>query len=201
MIQLAGAGATLGRLRLVAGELIERARRRQRRRRRRVAAAVIAAIALGALVGVLADDPGSAPLRSPKAPRVMVVSPDAVLARQPYLGVACPTPNSIRCDRVGLAVWLKRPALSVRATLAGRTFSLDHRGDLPARGRAPRTEFDGFLQPAGIVRRLGVRPDAGGRFWYGDGFPRSPDVQLRIDYSNGQQVVTELRVLLAPGWG
>src|SRR2546429_277960 len=56
---------------------------------------------------------GSQPGQRPTAHRR--AAPDAaeapakrLLARSPYLGVACPTANSIACDRVGLAVWLRR---------------------------------------------------------------------------------------------
>jgi hypothetical protein len=200
MGQVAGGNPTLGRLCPAADGLIERARRRQHRRRLRVAAAAIAAMTLAALGHLLGGDPGPAPVRQPEAAGLIVLSPGAVLARLPYLGVACPTPNSVRCDRIRLEVQLRRPAVSVRATLAGRTFALDHRGDRPARGHAPRTQFDGFLQPAGIVRRLGVKSGSG-RFWYGDRSPPPPRVQLRIDYGHGQPVMTKLRVPLATGWG
>jgi hypothetical protein len=38
-----------------------------------------------------------------------------LFSQPPYVGVACPTANSIACDRVGLAIWLRRPAARVNA--------------------------------------------------------------------------------------
>jgi hypothetical protein len=40
------------------------------------------------------------------------------------MGVSCPIPNSFACDRVGVAVWLREPALSVDAAIAGREVQL-----------------------------------------------------------------------------
>ena len=41
-------------------------------------------------------------------------------AQDPSMGVACHVPNWIGCDRVGLAVWLRRPAIAVSATIPAR---------------------------------------------------------------------------------
>jgi hypothetical protein len=41
------------------------------------------------------------------------------LHRSPYLGLACKRVASHRCDRVGLAVWLVRPATGVTAVADG----------------------------------------------------------------------------------
>jgi hypothetical protein len=106
------------------------------------------------------------------------------------MGVSCPVANSIACDRVGLAVWLKRPAVTVTATIAGARLPLHTGGDLAdnlgGRGRA----FDGYLQPAGIVSRLHVQPVDGNvisskhgrtrvtiahQMWFGEG--DSPDAR------------------------
>lgn len=105
--------------------VIEEARRRQRRRRLR-AAVVAAALAAGiaAYVAARADRPSARVSPSQDGPTAFVV-PAAVLSRAPYMGVACATPNGIACDRVGLAIWLRRPATSVSATIAGRPLKLD----------------------------------------------------------------------------
>lgn len=118
------------------------------------------------------------------------------------MGVACPVANSIACDRVGLAVWLRRPARAVTATIAGAPVALDWHGDQPPASGAsgPRRAFDGYLQPAGIVTRLHVTPESGGLRWFGDGAP-SPVVRFRIDYGHGRVVRTQQPVELAAGWG
>ncbi len=128
------------------------------------------------------------------------------------MGVACPQPNAIACDRVGLAIWLKRPAISVNATIAGQPLKLDWFGEeTRIASHKPRTAFDGYLQPAGLTTRLHVKPTEGpsidpvcgcqvGPIWYGANAP-DPIVQLQIEYPNHTRVVTQLHVGLAAGWG
>ena len=118
------------------------------------------------------------------------------------MGVACPVANSIACDRVGLAVWLRRPAKTVTATIAGVPVALDWHGDRPPTATPPRLRraFDGFLRPAGIVSRLHVTPVPGSTRWLGSGAP-SPLVTFRVDYGDGRVAVTRERVQLAAGWG
>jgi hypothetical protein len=41
------------------------------------------------------------------------------LPRDPYLGLRCCNPKVLRCGRVGLAVWLARPARNVTAIVDG----------------------------------------------------------------------------------
>ena len=170
---------------------------RHRQWRRWTAISAIGAVVVLAAVVVLRH--ASAP--PPTAP-VTSAAPGRVFSQAPYMGVACPVANSIACDRVGLAVWLRRPAVTVSATLAGRPLALNWHGDTPP-ASAPqhvRAAFDGYLQPAGIVSRLHVAPEAGGRRWYGDGAP-SPLVRFRIDYGHGTVVLTQEHVMLAAGWG
>lgn len=176
-----------------------------------LAAALIAAVALVIIASGSGQNTGSGAVSSNDT----VVPPSAVLARPPYMGVNCPVPNSIACDRVGLAVWLRRPATSVTATIAGARLALNTGNQLTdSLGRRSRA-FDGYLQPAGIVSRLRVRPVsrnvlaiqdghtrviAGPKMWFGEGEP-SARVQLTIRYGSGQIVVTHLRVSLNAGWG
>jgi len=132
------------------------------------------------------------------------------------MGVKCPVANSIACDRVGLAVWLKRPAMSVTATIAGAPLTLDHRGDLVYKGDRPRSAFAGFLQPAGIVARLHVKPALGdvvykshGRWrvavrrqmWFGGTESPLVPVRLTIHRPGGRTVITRVKVALGTGWG
>src|SRR5579875_2414127 len=98
--------------------LFGEARAHQRRRRARFAWACAAGLAcvLAAWIATGPEVPGARPSRV----RTPAVAPSAVFVRAPYLGVRCPLANSIRCDRVGLAIWLRRPAVRVRGTVAGQ---------------------------------------------------------------------------------
>ena len=152
-------------------------------------------------------DPGARRPRTSPVARAfgrgaVFVAATRLLSATPYLGVTCPPiGNSIACDRVGLAINLRRPAVAVTATVAGWFLPLTSRGDIPAvRGR-PRTEFDGLLQPAGIVHHLHVVPDAGPNLWYGS--TPQPHVQIRllINYGHGKLVTTHTTIALSTGWG
>jgi hypothetical protein len=183
--------------------LFGEAREHQRRRQRGV---IIAVAAVLGVIGLLASTtspvspphPVSTGIAAP--PGTVIVAPAAVFAQDPYMGVRCPAANSITCDRVGLALWLRRPALAVTATINGRALAMNRFGDqLVAPGRL-RTEFDGYLQPAGLRTSLGVRPISGTDLWEGDPTPY-PMVWLLIDYGSGHPALTHVRVPLAAGWG
>jgi hypothetical protein len=145
----------------------------------RVVGAVAAAALVGGLAGTiasLASDPAHA------APAQ--VTADAVLAGEPRMGVACRG-----CDRVGLAIELRRPARAVRATIAGRPLRLAGSG----------TRFAGFLDRAGVHDRMHVTPDAG-EVWWGSEAP-APVVELRIGYADGRVAETILQVHLMATFG
>ena len=183
--------------------LFGEARERQRRRRRAVALAGLAAAAVAAFAIYASDVLRSAPRSAPglHEPSGTVAAPaSTVFSQAPYMGVRCSVPNSIACDRVGLAIWLKRPAYSATATIDGRPLAMNRFGDRLIDSRTRRTEFDGYLQPAGIVSSMHVRPTAGSNIWSGDPTPFVM-VRLLIDYGGGRYVVTHLRVGLSAGWG
>jgi len=52
-------------------------------------------------------------------------------AATPFLGVACPAPGSIACDRVGIGVHLRRAATLVTVQVAGRLVTLSPPTDPP----------------------------------------------------------------------
>jgi hypothetical protein len=118
------------------------------------------------------------------------------LTRAPYLGVACPTANSIACDRVGLGVWLRGRATRLTATIDGRTFAL----------RPPRTRdgfWNGFLKPAGLVtpgRALHVTPDRGRYYWEGR-HPVRTVVHLSATIPGGAHASAFVAVDLHAGYG
>lgn len=180
--------------------LIGEARSRQRRRRLRLAWGAVAAVVLVISVRALGAD---APVAGGEHSAFAFVAPSAVFTQDPYMGVTCPIANSIACDRIGLAIWLRHPAAHVTATIAGQPLVLDWFGEVRRVGPVPpRFALDGYLRPAHITTLLGVRPSAQG-MWFGDvrsPWP-SPLVRFWIRYANDQRVTTELRVPLNTGWG
>ena len=174
--------------------MIDDARRRQRRRR-----LVLSLVALaGALVAavIVAERPATEPPASqsaapPPAPATLLPW-KSVLTRVPYMGVACSTPNSTACNRIGLAVWLKRRAVAVDATVVGRRIALgiEHW----SRGRRV---FVGYLRGPGVGAELGIPP---GTYWEGNPTPYRV-VRLRISYRDGRREQTRVRVPLMAGWG
>jgi hypothetical protein len=123
-------------------------------------------------------------------------SADDLLRREPYMGVSCRRGNSFACDRVGLAVWLREPAVSVEASIAGRHLRLD---DPEWSGK--RRMFAGFLQPAGLIDgALELTADASHNRWIGRE-PVSAPVRLTVVDLEGGTVTTRIRVGLSPGWG
>lgn len=188
----------------------------RRRRYRAIALATVASAIAVAIVAGLASI-GSRSSGSSIPDGVEAVAPSAVLSGGPYVGVSCPVANSIACDRVGLAVTLKHPAESVTATIAGARLTMNYRGDLRYRGAAPRTEFDGFLQPAGIVSRFHVKPVEGSvvyrshghlhiavrhQMWFGDvrDYPAPVSLRLAIHEPDGRTLITHTTIELATGW-
>jgi hypothetical protein len=190
---MAGLRSALPTLRL---GVIDDARRRQRRRRRiQLLAAIGALVAAVILVALRAEEPTTTP-RAAMPPPPAGVPWSTVLTRKPFMGASCATPNSTACGRFGLAVWLKRPATAVDATILDRHFALDNRQwSGPVRAHK-RKMFAGFLREAGLAGKLGVPPGV----WEGDPIPYVL-VRLRIDYGRGAPVPTQARVPLRPGWG
>jgi hypothetical protein len=181
-----------GRLRALFDEAWARAR--TRRRRLLVAALVaVGVVTAGALVAQRAGAP--APVAPPVAP--------LALAQAPGIGVACPAaPNSIACDRVGIAVWPREAPARLVATIGGHSVALT---DMHIARCAPRRScesfFNGYLQPAGLLHgALKVTPDAGRYRWYGR-HPVTGTLRLDATYRDGTQATTTRRVELGPGFG
>lgn len=198
--------------------IIQEAWEHRRRRHRAVGVAALAfAVAVGIAAGLASNGIGSRS-GSPSSARGIEVAQAAVLSTAPYMGVDCPVANSIACDRVGLAVSLKHPALAVTATIAGARLAMGYRGDVLYGGSLPRTEFDGFLQPAGIVSRFHVKPVEGTvvdrshghldvvvrpQMWFGNvrDYPAPVSVWLTIHEPGGRTLITHTNVPLSTGWG
>jgi hypothetical protein len=185
--------------------VIKEARRRQRRRRSLTAALLFAAAVGVTIVGTHRHDASPPPpsrSTAPPPPQAVMVAPHVAFWQAPYMGVACPIPNSIACDRIGLAVWLRRPAVAVTASIDGTTLRLwtGPRSPSAWTSRPTNTGFTAYLQPAGLLTAFHVTPQSGTSIWYGAPTP-SPMVRFRIDYGHGHVVTTQRRVPLMAGWG
>jgi hypothetical protein len=116
------------------------------------------------------------------------------------MGIACGQANSISsakaCDRVGLAVWLKRPARSVTASIAGHRLVLRNTGE-----RGERLGYwEAFLHPAGLEDGPLALPSGHGDYWAGQP-PVSARVRIAAEYENGTASSITKPVYLRPGYG
>jgi hypothetical protein len=117
-----------------------------------------------------------------------------------YLGVSCPTPNSIACDRVGLYVSTEQPPASVVATVAGHEFELDHQSEQGRNGGT--AAYEGFLRAPGLLHRgpLDVQANADDR-WLGTP-PVEVSVELRAVFEDeALGPATEIDIPLRAGYG
>ena|SRR5215217_2125237 len=161
---------------------------------RAFAAFLIVASATAAALALVARTDDAPPSAAPRASAAQPVRAEALFVKRPQLGVACRVPNSIRCDRVGFAVWLRRPVDAVDAAIAGRRFALRYQ-QAPTRERM----YMGFLRPAGLADGpLRVPFGAGGK-WYGEGRV-SARVRIWVR-ARGHTATTVVRVPLRAGWG
>jgi hypothetical protein len=184
--------------------LIAESWERNHRRRIRLILAATASVA-GAVLIWWASGLGTTTVGSGVA--AVTVQPSAVLVRSPYMGIATchqaqtsRAPDSNTCYRVGLAVWLKRPAEAVRATSAKGTLTLNHtdRRWIALTSSVQRREFIGFLKPTGIVPSAYPHTNKATRRTAGTPFAA---VKLTIVNSQGRTLITRLRVPVEPGWG
>lgn len=163
-----------------------------------VTAIGVAALALAGCSGGT-DERVERTVPAPSRPTDDRAAPDPVVARA-YMGVSCRPANTVECDRVGLSVWLRRPALRVSARIGDRPLRLDDpTWSGPASG-GRRTRFAGFLQPAGLLDGpLRVERERGGR-WTGR-TPQRARVDVIVSYGGGRVARTSVLVRLSPGWG
>jgi hypothetical protein len=162
---------------------------------------VFASVLAAALVAGCGDDGAQRSDGAGSTGRQARVSADELLSREPYVGVSCRISNSFACDRVGLAVWLRTPAVRVDAAIAARGLELDDPDWSGPVEDGERRMFAGFLQPAGLIDGpLEVTPDAGPDRWIGRE-PVSATVDLWIVREGGAMDATSVDVRLSPGWG
>lgn len=151
--------------------LIAEARRRTRKRRALWASVALAiALGLGAFLAI-------------RTPWTSPGGRTSVDVRYSYVGVACHSGTS--CGRIGVQIWIARPADAVQVTLFGRPAALHSRGYFAYRGGSSGWVWMGFVHvpasrytPGSWGHRLGVTVRRGG--------------------ASGS---THLSVFLSPGWG
>ena len=174
--------------------VINRARTRRQRRlvRRLLIAAAAAAMLAWSLHPVETGRSGS---------RTDRVAPSVLLSQTPFMGITCAAPN---CDRIGLSVWLRRPARAVRAEVAGHRVVLSTRLAQPFQPAAARsrTMFVGYLQAPSLFANLSFTPPpvslwapSTAALW------PAPRVALRVEDPGGGITTTALTVQLQMGWG
>ena len=165
-------------------------------RRRRVGAVVLVAICLGFGAGLVSSRTQRPPAWPRAVPAPEHIAPGALLSGAPFMGVAC---RSHACDSVGLAVWLRRPAEAVSATIAGHRLRLTVTAAYPRSGA--RDTFVGYLRSYRLITRVPLLVGAGPTAWGTQGDWPSARVELRIDYGHERIALTQLDVPLQPGWG
>ena len=164
--------------------LIAAARERQQRRRLVIAIALVVACAAayGGYRAVAGSGSG--------ATNSGVLPLSSVLATQePMIGIACPVGNRTTCGRVGIAVWLIRPASSVTATISGTNVRL-HAGGFGGQGP---TYWEGYTHLASSTLNLPA-------YWEGSKPTRYLPVHLTINSGTGK-AMGSLKLFLRPGWG
>lgn len=180
--------SALRRPHLLAGVISDA--RGRRRRRLCAIAAVTACAGIGA--GLLLAGTGS----PPAVGRAERVAPGAVLAQAPRAGVACYRHS---CDWLGLAVWLRQPAVAVSATIGGHPLALERTHAYPATGA--RAVFAGFLRPYRLVTHVGLVAGPVAMWDVNSSQWPAATVRLRIVSPDGRILRTRVVVVLQPGWG
>ena len=183
--------------------LIPEARRHRRRRWMWTAAVMsVAALAVALDLSASGGGGGGTPTQSSRVPRLLgqgkIEAPRLVFRENPYMGISCSLPNTVTCDRVGLMVRLRRPAV-VTATIDGLALSLNDTtwsGAFPT-GRPTIFIYAGFLQPADMTTRMHVPPSSTS---FVESPPPPASVWFRINFGHGNVVLTHEDVQLKPGW-
>jgi hypothetical protein len=151
------------------------------------AGARFAPLCLPLALGACHHDPPSASRSTTRHPNI----------RQIYVGVACPVANSIRCDQLGVAVWIRGPARRVMARLSGRRVTLRRLG----RWSRHVVVWDGRVRHAGIARGPDrIVPRGGGFYWVGNP-PHHVIVCVAVLRGRGAVERTRRRVAVQAGYG
>jgi hypothetical protein len=193
----------------ISAGVIDDARRHGWRRRRLIGVVIVATVATGIVALQVATRPQRQHVLATAHGSVPTEAPSTVLSRQPWIGNACPGPYSKAavertpavplCDRVGLMIEPRKPAVTATATINGQTFKLDDRWwSYPPFSTGKHTSLAGFLQHArflyGPFKTITFRNGVRQRFTI-------ENVHLVIDYGAGHKVQTSIQELGYGGWG
>lgn len=123
----------------------------------------------------------------------------------PYVGVSCSRASSTGCDRVGFDLVLRRRAVAVAASVAGRSIHLISPGPVPHDAGAGGRDWGGYLDDVGLSRKGSpFRTPTNGRArgaWAGQP-PVYLPVRVVATYPDGRRVAFVFpRILLSPGFG
>jgi hypothetical protein len=123
----------------------------------------------------------------------------------PYLGVACPRANSTGCARVGFDLVLRRRAVAVAASVAGRSIHLISPGPVPHDAGDRGRDWGGYLDHVGLGRKgspFRIPPSGRARgVWAGRPALYLP-VRVVATYPDGRRAAFVFpRVFLSPGFG
>ena len=125
-----------------------------------------------------------------------------VIGYGPYVGVSCQAANSPSCDRVGIDFVLKKEAVRVTASIAGRRVKLRTPG---LHNRISNRDWVGFLSNVGMARKGSpfYIPDNGRANGVWDGNPPVYlPVRITATYADGRKLTRLLRhIFLSPGFG
>ena len=196
----------------ISAGVIDDARRHRRRRRRLIGVVIAATLAAGIVALQVATRPQRQHVSATAHGSVPIVAPSTVLSRQPWIGISCPGRHSAAaiersaevplCSLAGLAINLRKPAVTVTATINGQTFKLDNRiWSSPPLSSGKRISLAGFLEHArflhGPFKTVAFR-------YHGIRYRRTvtvENVHLVIDYGAGHKLQTSLQFLGYGGWG
>ncbi len=105
------------------------------------------------------------------------------------VGIACPLANSIRCGRVGIAVWPEGAVDHLVAQIGSYVATLHRTGDF----------YAGYVDAGDLAAPpFAIRASAAGQ-WLGDP-PASVDVRVSGS-ADGLPIDVTFRTEIAAGWG
>jgi len=123
----------------------------------------------------------------------------------PYLGISCPRPSRIACDRIGIDLVLRRQARSVAATIARRRIQLVTPGPVPHDADAVGRDWGGFLEDVGLGREgspFHIPPSGRAPARWGGEPPVYLPMRVEIVYPGGRRETLRMPpVFLSPGFG
>jgi hypothetical protein len=122
-------------------------------------------------------------VRGPAAEKTSLFGP--TLVEDVYLGLSCPTPNSIECDRVTIAIQILGSARDMSVSVAGQPIEMS-----PPQEEGP-SWWEGSLQPAGLVDGPLSGQAARGDFrWAGEPSLAAP-VEIEIKAPSRDSIIGE----------